>query len=164
MTTESAGSMQQRTERIQRLWQRLQTTAGFSYISSPGPASQTGWQGSGQGRVTVERQGSDELHFAEVGEFTLASGQTVVMHNRFIWQKRPSGLALSHGRRGEPVFLFELVPLTEGVWRSVQDHVCIHDLYSGELTEKSGGFTLVWHIRGPKKDEQLFYHYFPDNS
>ena len=47
----------------------------------------------------------------------------------------------------------------DGLWRSVEAHVCIDDLYSGELQESAEGFTLQWTITGPKKDEHLLYHY-----
>ncbi|WP_430461447.1 DUF6314 family protein [Thalassolituus sp. LLYu03] len=160
----TGGSMQQSQERIQQLWARLQTTAAFSYVSAPGPRSQTGWHGEGRGRVSVEIISDDELHFVEQGTFQLQGGQSIDMHNRFIWQKRAGAIALSHGRRGERVFLFELVPTTEKNWSSAQDHVCINDLYSGDLSENDTGFSLTWHITGPKKDEHLFYQYGADNS
>ena len=156
--------MQQTTERIQHLWERLATIGGFTYESRPGPRSLTGWQGEGRGRVQIDDSNADERHFIEQGEFQLQSGQIVEMQNRFISKKTPTGVALSHGRRGEPVFLFELIPTADGLWKSSQDHVCINDLYSGELRESANGFELTWHIDGPKKDEHLFYRYFPDNS
>lgn len=166
--------MQQSHERIQQLWAKLQSVAVFSYTSQPGARSQTGWHGEGRGQVVVEIISADELHFVEQGTFQLQGGQAIEMHNRFIWQKRADAIALSHGRRGERVFLFELIPLAEGLWSSAQDHVCINDLYSGELSENGDsangngendrGFALNWHITGPKKDEHLFYRYSADNS
>lgn len=156
--------MQQTPERIQHLWQRLATIGGFTYESRPGPRSLTGWQGEGQGRVQIEKTIDDELHFIEQGYFQLHAGQKIEMHNRFIWRKTRTGIALSHGRRGEPVFLFELNPLAAGRWKSACGHLCINDSYSGELYESAEGFALTWHIAGPKKDEHLFYQYFPDNS
>jgi len=156
--------MQQTPERIQHLWSRLVTIGGFTYESRPGPRSLTGWQGEGHGRVQVDKAIAGELHFIEQGHFQLSGGQNIEMHNRFIWRKTTAGIVLSHGRRGEPVFLFELIPTADGLWKSAQDHVCINDLYSGELRESANGFELTWHIDGPKKDEHLFYRYFPDNS
>ncbi len=163
MATEAGGSMQQSEQRIQRLWALLHTIDAFSYTSRPGPDSLSGWQGEGQGQVTCERIGDDELHFIEQGQFSLQGGMTVDMQNRYIWQKTTSGIRLSHGRRGEPVFLFELLPAAANQWQSAQDHLCINDLYSGELVENSKGFTLQWRITGPKKDEHLFYQYSADN-
>jgi len=101
-----------------------------------------------------------ELHYIETGTFTLDGQQPVDMYNTYIWSKSAQGIRLSHGRRGEPVFLFELtVAEADGLWRSVEAHVCIDDLYSGELQESAEGFTLQWTITGPKKDEHLLYHY-----
>lgn len=155
--------MQQSPDRIQQLWQRLATIGAFFYSSEPGPLSQTGWYGEGQGTVTLERHGDDELHFVEQGQFRQQNGPAVDMINRFIWRKTTSGIALSHGRRGEPVFLFELRWQADGLWNNAEEHLCINDVYSGELRESANGFELTWHIRGPKKDEHLFYRYFPDN-
>lgn len=152
--------MQQSRERIQQLWAKLQSVAAFSYSSEPGPRSRTGWRGQGQGQVRVEHVSADELHFVEQGEFSLQGGQTIDMHNRFIWRRTGAGIELSHGRRGEPVFLFRLIATAEGEWQSAQDHLCINDLYSGTLTENARGFALSWQISGPKKDEHLFYQYF----
>lgn len=156
--------MQQSDERIQPLWQQLATIGAFFYSSQPGPRSQTGWAGSGNGRVTLEWHGEDELHFIEQGEFCAAGGVPVAMFNRFIWQRAEQGIRLSHGRRGEPVFLFELQPQSDGLWRSVADHVCIDDLYSGQLRRLAQGFELIWWIKGPKKDECLTYWYQPDKT
>ncbi|MAD45581.1 MAG: hypothetical protein CMI02_03015 [Oceanospirillaceae bacterium] len=150
--------MQQTSERIQQLWQRLQTVVEFSYSSEPGPASMSGWQGQGAGQVEVQVTGDDEIRFIEQGEFTLAGNTPLAMYNTYIWQQTPTGIRLSHGRRGEPVFLFELIPQSHG-WRSAEAHVCIDDLYAGELQETADGFDLCWTIRGPKKDEYLYYRY-----
>ncbi|MAK90485.1 MAG: hypothetical protein CMI13_04510 [Oleibacter sp.] len=160
MKSETDSSMQQTSDRIQQLWQRLQTVGGFSYRSSPGPASKTGWFGGGEGKVEVRVISDSELHYIETGTFTLDGQQPVDMYNTYIWSKSAQGIRLSHGRRGEPVFLFELtVAEADGLWRSVEAHVCIDDLYSGELQESAEGFTLQWTITGPKKDEHLLYHY-----
>jgi hypothetical protein len=105
--------MQQTPERIQHLWNRLATIGGFTYESRPGPRSLTGWQGEGRGQVQIDDGNADERHFIEQGEFQLQNDQIVEMHNRFIWRKTTSGIVLSHGRRGEPVFLFELIPTTD---------------------------------------------------
>ena len=156
--------MQQSDERIQPLWQQLATVGAFFYSAQPGPRSQTGWRGRGNGQVTLEWQGEDELHFIEQGEFCADGGVSVAMFNRFIWQRTEQGIRLSHGRRGERVFLFELQPQADGYWRSVADHLCINDLYSGQLRPLEQGFELIWRINGPKKDECLIYRYHPDKT
>jgi len=160
---ETERSMQQTSERIQQLWQQLQTIVGFLYSSQPGPGSKTGWQGEGCGQVEIQLKSEDELYFIERGSFSLTGREPIETFNTYIWQKTSQGIRLAHGRRGEPVFLFELVPHREhGLWRSAAAHVCVDDLYSGELREGPEGFDLQWTISGPKKDEHLFYHYSAD--
>ena len=156
--------MQQSDTRIQPLWQQLATVGAFFYSAQPGPRSQTGWAGQGNGQVTLEWHAEDELHFIEQGEFCADGGVPVAMFNRFIWQRNEQGIRLSHGRRGERVFLFELQPQADGCWRSVADHLCINDLYSGQLRPLEQGFELIWRINGPKKDECLVYQYTPDKT
>lgn len=150
--------MPQTSDRIQQLWQLLLTIDAFTYESRPGEQSKTDWHGHGEGRVIPEQQ-QDTIHFVEQGWFQLAHGARVDTVNRFIWQRSAHGMHLSHGRRGEPVYLFELLPQADGTWRSEQQHVCIEDHYWGTLRMTEAGFEFVWYIRGPKKEENLIYHY-----
>lgn len=150
--------MPQTSDRIQQLWQALLTIDAFTYESRPGAQSCTDWHGYGEGQVTVE-QHHDTVHFVEQGWFQLARGARMDTVNRFIWQRSERGVHLSHGRRGEPVYLFELLPQEEGGWRSEQQHVCIDDHYWGNVRLSEVGFEFFWHIRGPKKEENLIYHY-----
>jgi hypothetical protein len=82
----------------------------------------------------------------------------------FTYESRPGPRSLT-GWQGEGRGQVQIDDSNaDGLWKSAQDHVCINDLYSGELRESANGFELTWHITGPKKDEHLFYRYFPDNS
>ena len=59
--------MQQSDERIQPLWQQLATVGAFFYSAQPGPRSQTGWRGRGNGRVTLEWHGEVRAAFYRAG-------------------------------------------------------------------------------------------------
>lgn len=163
MNSESKRSLQQIGGGIQRLWRRLGTVTGFACTSKPGPASKTGWRGHGRGSVELIKKGDTELRFLERGTFEFGGSEAVEMYNTFIWQRRDDGLRLSHGRHAEPVFLFDLEPAGDGVWKSARAHVCADDLYFGILTETAAGIDLEWTITGPKKDEHLYYRYVSDS-
>jgi len=164
MNPESKRSLQQIGRRIQQLWLRLQTVAEFACTSIPGPASKTGWLGRGRGTVELIKRGDSELHFLERGTFQVEGSDPVEMYNTFIWHRRSTGLRLSHGRHGEPVFLFDLEAAGAGTWKSAEAHTCVDDLYFGALTETAMGFDLEWTITGPKKDEHLHYRYFSESG
>jgi hypothetical protein len=162
MNSESKRSLQQSGGRIQRLWRRLGSVAAFTCASEPGPASKTDWHGHGWGSVELIERSDAELHFLEHGSFEFGGSEPVEMYNTFIWQRRDNGLRLSHGRHGEPVFLFDLEPAGAGVWKSARAYECADDLYLGILTETAAGLDLEWTITGPRKDEHLCYRYAAD--
>ncbi len=150
--------MQQSKQRIQQLWQSLKTVDSYHFDSFPGPDSKTAWQGSGSGTVSIHSD-DQTIRFIESGLFHTADGAELNSANVFVWERLAESISLSHHRREQPVFLFELVPTAEHRWSSARDHVCGDDVYSGELNEMPTGFELTWRIKGPKKDECLFYRY-----
>lgn len=54
-----------------------------------------------------------------------------------------------------------LVPDATGAWVSASAHVCGHDLYTARLELREDGMTLVWIVRGPKKDQLIVCTYAP---
>ena len=131
----------------------------FSFTATNGPGSATDWRGHGRGTVAVE-QVDQALLFRESALFTSSDGHKVELQNRYRWSRLPQSLQLAHLRRGEPVLLFELEPVTEHGFRSVQPHLCGADTYSAELLLHKTQLEMIWHIRGPRKNEQLHYHYW----
>ncbi len=151
--------MQQSHHRIQQLRQLLAGVSRFQYVSEPGPASVMGWAGEGRGAVRVEAE-TDLLLFHESGHFYPQQGNEIAMFNCFEWGVTERGMRLSHRRRGEAVFLFDLVPdENSGSWVSEQPHLCGDDIYQGRLDITATGITLSWRVTGPRKDEYFNYHY-----
>lgn len=68
---------------------------------------------------------------------------------------------LYHERRGQDdaVFLFPLIVVGEKRLMSLSPHLCVRDLYSGELIMKDNGFDLTWTVEGPRKQEHIHYCY-----
>jgi hypothetical protein len=150
--------MQQSKKRIQQLWQSLQAVDRYHFDSFPGPGSMTAWQGSGTGSVSIQVD-DKTIRFNESGQFHTADGSPLNSTNVFIWEQLAESISLSHHRHDRPVHLFELIPTTEYCWSSAEDHLCGDDVYSGKLKEMPYGFELTWRVRGPRKDECLFYRY-----
>lgn len=150
--------MQQSQHRIQTLQQRLLQVRHFHYQSAPGPASIMGWEGEGRGSVRIEPLEQGCL-FHESGRFYPARGTVVDMVNCFEWEFGKDRVRLSHRRRGEAVYLFDLVAESTSSWRSVTPHHCGDDLYSGVLTLQDDHLALHWRVTGPRKDEHFHYVY-----
>ncbi|MCW8126782.1 DUF6314 family protein [Microbulbifer halophilus] len=144
---------------LAQLWRRLAGVREFSFTASNGPGSATDWRGHARGSVELEA-GERRLLFRERAAFTSSGGHKVEMQNLYRWTLLPESLRLEHLRRGEPVLLFELQPVTEHGFRSVQPHLCGEDVYSAELLVGKSQLELIWQIHGPRKNERLHYHYW----
>jgi hypothetical protein len=120
----------------------------------------TGWNGSGRGTVQVEVA---TLVFREQGSWIPSGGREVSFKNVFRWTADPEGqfIRLEHLRfgPGNPVYLFDLVPVLAHVLVSAEPHVCREDLYSARMEFDRAGVHLTWTITGPKKDERVTYLY-----
>ncbi|WP_423821730.1 DUF6314 family protein [Salinisphaera sp. SPP-AMP-43] len=146
---------------IIRIWQQLAALRRLSFVARPGPGSTTGWSGRGQAELSPESAGAD-WRLVERGRFQPAgAARDVAFHNIYRWQRLADGLALSHERFGTDaaVFLFELVDDGQGRLVSRAGHHCGADVYAAQLVPMADGFTLDWTIRGPAKNERLYYHY-----
>ena len=119
-----------------------------------------GWAGEGIGEVCTEIAGDAGLLFRESGYFYPVQGTEVAMLNCFEWQAGSCGMRLSHRRRGDAVFLFELLPEAKGThWRCQQPHLCGADVYQGTLEMQENCILLSWRVTGPRKDEHFHYVY-----
>lgn len=149
------------TDAIIRTWQRLARLRSLSFTAEPGHASQTGWRGAGTAEVTAEADG-DDWRLIERGHFTPeGASRAVAFANVYRWQRAGDRLRLYHERFGAEaaVFLFELVAESAQCLVCEQPHLCGDDVYRGRLVLTDSGFDLNWSIRGPRKDEHLFYRY-----
>src|SRR5262249_32704997 len=103
---------------LERLWERLLRVKQLAFVArSP---LKTGWNGAGSGPVAVRLDDSESLIFTESGVWTPEGGREIRFRNVFRWSKAGGALRLEHLRFGEdnPVYLFDLVPVSEREWTS----------------------------------------------
>ena len=145
---------------IIRLTERLKATRTLSFTASPGPQSSSDWAGQGAGEVTVSGN-TPTLRFHEKGHFTHANGRRMAFSNTYRFEVVEDRIELYHERRGpeDAVFLFPLVVVEENRLMSLAPHLCVRDLYSGELIMTDCGFDLTWTVEGPRKQEHIHYCY-----
>ncbi|WP_445619018.1 DUF6314 family protein [Kushneria sp. Sum13] len=145
---------------IIRLTECLKATRQLTFTASPGPQSSSDWSGQGIGEVLVS--GDDAtFRFHEQGHFTHANGRRMAFSNVYRFEVIEDRVELYHERRGqqEAVFLFPLIVVEDNRLISLSPHLCVRDLYSGELIMKDGGFDLTWTVEGPRKQEHIHYCY-----
>ncbi|MFT4694050.1 MAG: hypothetical protein ACI8TE_000949 [Francisella sp.] len=144
------------------LFTSLINIQNFKFKATAGEKSSTNWNGIGQGKVITCLKGN-KLFFIEEGSFKLNNIQKETkIFNEYIWtQLSENKLRLSHSRFGydNEVILFELEPITNTQWASIEPHICGKDLYSAELLITNNHIKLKWRIIGPKKDETIEYFY-----
>ncbi len=146
---------------VDALWQRLGTVTTLDFRATS-ELDDGGWNGRGEGQVTVEQEGT-VIRFVERGTWQTVTGETLTFRNTFRWTLLDGAtrVKLEHLRFGEahPVFLFDLVGVETSVFESAAPHLCNADVYTGRLVLEETGFTLDWFIQGPKKEEHIRYRY-----
>jgi hypothetical protein len=144
-------------------WDRLAMTSELVFEARSRAATMTGWVGVGRGAVRVEAVDGSTMLFHEKWTWTSQDGRELGFHNVYRWTADPDGrlIRLEHLRfgPGEPVYLFDLVPVSPRVLESAEPHVCREDLYSARMEYDDAAVRLCWTITGPKKDETISYSY-----
>ena len=132
----------------------------MTFTASPGPQSSSDWAGQGVGDVLVSGD-APTFRFHETGHFTHANGRRMPFSNVYRFEVVEDRVELYHERRGQEdaVFLFPLIVVKENRLMSLSPHLCVRDLYSGELIMKDDGFDLTWTVEGPRKQEHIHYCY-----
>lgn len=141
------------------LWDRLREVTVMSFEARS--AAGTGWNGTGAGDVVVTEPSPGVVVFTESGAWQPLGRGDIRFTNVFRWSRLDDSLRLEHLRFGpdQPVFLFDLAPGEDGVWREVSPHACGEDCYAGSLTAEGRHLLVHWTIRGPRKDESIRYVY-----
>jgi hypothetical protein len=144
---------------IQAVWALLREIEALQFKSES--RSGTGWSGVGKGSVKVSQITPDVLIFEEAGRWRQNGGQEIRFTNVYRWTHAADRLRLEHLRFGResPVFLFEMAPDAEGIWRDIEPHHCRHDCYSAALRTSGGQVLLGWAVNGPTRDESIDYVY-----
>jgi hypothetical protein len=138
---------------------RLQEIAVVEFTSMS--RTGIGWAGSGSGIVHVSQPSLDVIIFDESGTWCQDGGKTMRFTNVFRWTRMDNQLRLEHLRFGpdKPVFLFDMAPDAEGVWRETAPHPCRDDCYSATLQIRQNKILVKWSVNGPKRDETIDYIY-----
>lgn len=148
-----------RLNSLTELWERLRAVTAMSFEANS--SAGTGWTGIGAGVVVVSEQSTDVLIFTESGSWRPLGRGDIRFTNVFRWSRLDESVRLEHLRFGSdyPVFLFDLAPGKDGVWREVSPHACGEDCYTGSLIVDGPQLLVHWTIRGPRKDESIRYIY-----
>lgn len=141
------------------VWACLCQVIALSFVSRS--EAKTGWGGHGEGVVKVLAPDPNVLIFNESGSWQPDGQSTLRFTNVFRWTCLPDSIRLEHLRfgRNHPVYLFDLAPGADGIWREVIPHLCSDDHYSVSLQIKDLQLQLTWSIQGPRKRETIEYIY-----
>jgi hypothetical protein len=101
------------------------------------------------------------MTFSERGTWRPEGGRHIPFTNVYRWTLTGDTLRLEHLRFGvdHPVYLFDLVQIGDGQWRSESPHLCREDCYAAVLQVRDDGIALRWSIDGPRKRESIEYVY-----
>jgi hypothetical protein len=144
-------------------WDKLIGVKQLTFHAKTLSKEEKGWNGKGQGKVIITKDGSNILIFSEKGTWRSTQGGEFNFSNTFRWNldKNAGLISLEHLRRGpdHPVFLFHLSPSGKNSLTSVDSHVCKEDTYFGQIMFDNHSLRLNWRVIGPKKNEEIDYYY-----
>lgn len=144
-------------------WEKLLSVTQLTFHAKTRTKEEGGWNGKGRGEVVVTKDEAERLIFHEKGTWQNPQGEEVSFHNVFRWTlNRFQGvISLEHLRYGieRPVFLFQLAPAGQHSLLSVDSHLCEGDTYFGQIHFNRYHLRFNWRVIGPKKNEEIDYHY-----
>lgn len=118
---------------------------------------------SGKAEVKVIAPSETTLIFQEKGHWVSDDFPSTSFSNSFRWTLDISAslISLEHLRYGatHPVFLLHFTPTKKRLLESVDAHLCAEDTYLGNISWDAHSIDFHWRIIGPKKNQQLLYHY-----
>lgn len=145
------------------LWKRLTNIKTLTFSAQSRQSNPSGWNGNGSANVKAEVLTPHCLIFHEQGVWTSEEGKTFDFKNSYRWTWNPTKglITLEHLRRGpdNPVFLFELTPVSETMFETLRPYLCRHDTYLATLTSHGEVIEFKWRILGPRKNEEIHYCY-----
>jgi hypothetical protein len=158
------GSRYEKNEALlMNFWKRLGSVKHLLFHARTKLKEEGGWQGRGQGEVSVTHEGENILIFQEKGSWKNEMNKEIDFSNTFRWTFDQSRgvISLEHLRRGpnHPVFLFHLAPSKNHCLISLDPHHCAADTYFGQLFCDQHSLRLHWRVIGPKKNEEMDYYY-----
>jgi hypothetical protein len=144
---------------LAEIWQRLRAVQALCFVAHS--EAGTGWDGTGEGVVSVSEPREGVLVFDESGRWHPLRGRASRFTNVFRWSLVGGYLRLEHLRFGQdrPVFLFDLAPGADGIWREISPHECREDCYCATVRVEVDMLIVHWTIYGPRKRESIEYTY-----
>ncbi len=143
-------------------WEKLFTVTQLTFIAQS--QGNSGWNGRGKGKVSILQESQNTLIFNEQGSWSGEQGRPIDFKNTFRWtlESDQKIISLEHLRLGRdhPVFLFHLALSSSHSLSSIDPHLCGEDTYSGQIDFDHCHFRFNWRVLGPKKNEEINYHYF----
>ncbi len=143
-------------------WERLSKVQRLSFSAKSRQADETTLK-TGKAEVAVSAPSPTVLVFQEKGYWFLDQLPETAFSNSFRWtlDLKTSFITLEHLRYGpsNPVFLFHLAPTHPQLLESVDAHLCADDTYLGSLSWNQKSIEFQWRILGPRKNDELTYHY-----
>lgn len=148
---------------LMTFWEKLKNVTRLTFHAKTKSKEEKGWNGKGCGEVIVTKEEPHSLIFHEKGTWQDKQGIEVCFSNVFRWtlDRQVCVISLEHLRRGpdHPVFLIHLAPSGKNILSSVDSHLCEGDAYFGQVSFDRYGLRLNWRVIGPKKNEEIDYHY-----
>ena len=155
--------IEQVSDTILVFWNKLQKVKNLKFVACSTIKSNLGWNGEAIGDVCVTRENCDTLVFNEQGWWSGDNDQKSHFTNVFCWtlDQTSNVIALSHLRRGpeNPVYLFQLKPLTDNTLSASEAHRCGQDTYFAHAELHRECIQFTWFIKGPRKNAQITYWY-----
>ncbi len=143
-------------------WEKLEKVQRLSFSTKSRQGEETATK-TGRAEVVVSAPASHTLVFQEKGYWFLDQLPETAFSNSFRWtlDLKASLITIEHLRYGpsNPVFLFHLAPTQPGLLESVDAHLCADDTYLGSLMWDPQSIEFQWRIIGPRKNDELVYHY-----
>lgn len=161
--TVSPAAQETKLQTLLVFWDKLLGITRLTFHAKTRSKEENGWNGKGDGEVTLKKEGPYCVIFQEKGSWQGKQASEVSFTNTFRWTlDRTRGvISLEHLRRGteRPVFLFDLAPSGQSSLSSVDSHLCEGDIYFGQIRFDRSSFRLNWRVIGPKKNEEIDYYY-----
>ncbi len=148
---------------LMEFWQKLLTISKLTFAAKIKTATSQGAIRKGQGEVLLTKESASTVVFTEKGIWQPLDRDEINFSNVYRWtlNRQAKVISLEHLRRGaaHPVFLFNLTPSGKQTLQSIDAHLCQEDTYFASLYFDDYGIGLKWRVMGPKKNEEMEYHY-----